>query len=129
MHPNHSLMMPPPSTGRCQALDIDYEIHSILTPPEMRQMRSVNEYTINKKVGEGTYGAVFLATEKNSGEKVALKKIKLDHNSEREGFPITSLREIRHLFKIAHPNVVQLKEMVYGTFICARILNWYRDDP
>ncbi len=42
-----------------------------------------------------------------SGEIVALKKLKME--KEREGFPITSLREINTLLKAKHPNVVHVK--------------------
>jgi serine/threonine protein kinase len=33
-------------------------------------------------------------------------------DSEKEGFPITALREIRLLKQMNHPNIVQLKEIV-----------------
>ena len=36
---------------------------------------------------------VFLAHDKRTGEKVAAKKIKMDN--EKEGFPITAIREVR----------------------------------
>ena len=41
------------------------------------------------------------------GEVVALKKLKME--KEKEGFPITSLREINMLLKAKHPNVVFVK--------------------
>ena len=41
------------------------------------------------------------------GEIVALKKLKMEN--EKEGFPITSLREISTLLKARHPNIVHLK--------------------
>lgn len=122
MSPSASMVsMPGQPRGRCRTLEIERDFQSEFAPPDMRPTRSVDAYERNKKVGEGTYGAVFLATEKATGEKAALKLIKLDQNSEREGFPITSLREIRHLFKIAQSdrlNVVQLKEIVYGAPLC-----------
>ena len=40
----------------------------------------------------------------SSGEIVALKKLKME--KEKEGFPITSLREINMLLKAKHPNIV-----------------------
>lgn len=40
-------------------------------------------------------------------EIVALKKLKME--KEREGFPITSLREINTLLKANHPNIVHVK--------------------
>lgn len=38
---------------------------------------------------------------------VALKRVIL-HNEKQDGFPLTSLREVRMLKKIAHPNCVRL---------------------
>lgn len=46
-----------------------------------------------------------------SGEIVALKKFKLEN--EREGFPITSIREINTLLKCNHQNIVNLKVFSY----------------
>ena len=41
------------------------------------------------------------------GDIVALKKLKME--KEKEGFPITSLREINMLLKAAHPNIVPVR--------------------
>jgi cell division cycle 2-like protein len=41
------------------------------------------------------------------GEVVALKKLKME--KEKEGFPITSLREINTLLKAQHPNIVTVQ--------------------
>lgn len=43
---------------------------------------------------------------------MALKKVKMDR--EKEGFPITSLREISILLTHKHPNIVDVKEIVVG---------------
>jgi serine/threonine protein kinase len=43
-------------------------------------------------LGEGTYGTVYKAKDRNTGEIVALKKIKLEHAD--EGIPSTAIREI-----------------------------------
>ncbi|KAJ4767391.1 Cyclin-dependent kinase 9 [Rhynchospora pubera] len=51
-----------------------------------------------------------MAKEMRTGEIVALKKIRMDN--EREGFPITAIREIKILKKLHHQNVIQLKEIV-----------------
>jgi cell division cycle 2-like protein len=67
-------------------------------------------YTKLNKIDEGTFGVVYRAREKLTGDIVALKRIKLDRD--RAEFPITSLREINILMSISHPNVVTLKEIV-----------------
>lgn len=45
-----------------------------------------------------------------TGELVALKKVRTDN--EKEGFPITAVREIKILRQLNHPNIVNLKEIV-----------------
>jgi len=47
---------------------------------------------------------------KETGEIVALKKIRMDN--EKEGFPITAIREIKILKELHNENIVQLKEIV-----------------
>lgn len=66
-------------------------------------------YTFLEKLGEGTFGEVHKAKQNATGSLVALKKI-FRHN-EKEGFPITSLREIRILKELDHENVIPLLEM------------------
>ncbi|GLJ42573.1 hypothetical protein SUGI_0882520 [Cryptomeria japonica] len=63
-----------------------------------------------EQIGEGTYGQVYMAKEIKTGEVVALKKIRMDN--EKEGFPITAIREIQILSKLKHDNVIKLKEIV-----------------
>jgi cell division cycle 2-like protein len=75
--------------------------------------RSVDCYQKLNRVQEGTYGVVYRAQEKTTGEIVALKRVKMER--EREGFPITSLREIKILMSYKHPNIVDVKEIVVGS--------------
>ncbi|XP_075474287.1 cyclin-dependent kinase C-1-like isoform X3 [Primulina tabacum] len=72
--------------------------------------RSVECFEKLEQIGEGTYGQVYMAKEKDTGEIVALKKIRMDN--EKEGFPITAIREIKILKKLEHENVIKLKEIV-----------------
>ena len=69
----------------------------------------ITKYTIMSKLGEGTFGEVHKAEARASGQIVAMKKI-LMHN-EKDGFPITALREIKLLKMLSHPNVLKLEEM------------------
>lgn len=70
----------------------------------------VDIYEKIEKVGQGTYGEVFKARERSTGQLVALKKVLMDH--EREGFPITAIREIKILRQVHHENIVCLKGIV-----------------
>lgn len=75
--------------------------------------RSVDEFERLNKIDEGTYGVVYRAQDKKTGEIVALKKVKME--KEREGFPLTSLREINILLSFHHPSIVDVKEVVVGS--------------
>lgn len=61
-------------------------------------------------VGVGAYGEVWRAKRIQDGKPVALKKVVLP--SEREGFPVTTVREIRTLRMLDHPNIVKLLDVV-----------------
>lgn len=50
------------------------------------------------RIEEGTYGVVYRAQDKRTNEVVALKRLKMER--EKEGFPITSLREVSTLLKV-----------------------------
>ena len=74
---------------------------------------TINEaYQKLEKIGEGTYGVVYKAMDKNTQRIVALKKIRLE--SEEEGVPSTAIREISLLKELAHPNIVRLLEVVHN---------------
>lgn len=69
----------------------------------------IGEYEMLQKLGEGTFGEVHKARHRVTGSIYALKKI-LMHN-EKDGFPITALREIKLLKMLSHDNVLKLEEM------------------
>jgi len=73
----------------------------------------MNRYAkVEKPVGEGTYGVVYKAKHNETGEMVALKKIRLE--LEDEGVPSTALREISILKELSHPNIVQLRDVEHS---------------
>lgn len=63
-----------------------------------------------EQVGEGTYGQVFKARAESINSLVAMKKIRME--SEKDGFPITAMREIQILQALRHPNIVRLHEIM-----------------
>ncbi|CAG2102070.1 unnamed protein product [Medioppia subpectinata] len=89
-------------------------------PPEdqLGKCRLVTEFEKLNRIGEGTYGIVceyersHRARDTRTDEIVALKRMRMDR--EREGLPISGLREINLLLNLRHPNVVQLKEVAVG---------------
>ncbi|KAI9750471.1 MAG: hypothetical protein M4579_006461 [Chaenotheca gracillima] len=94
-----------PRGGRMKrSLDIDENGHH-----RFKGCASIRDYEILSKLGEGTFGEVHKARSVKTGSVVALKKI-LMHN-EKDGFPITALREIKLLKMLSHINILKLDEM------------------
>ncbi|VDL87375.1 unnamed protein product [Nippostrongylus brasiliensis] len=69
----------------------------------------VSNYEKLLKIGQGTFGEVFKARCKKTGKMVALKKILMEN--EKEGFPITALREVKMLQQLKHENITDLIEV------------------
>eukprot|EP00906_Rhabdomonas_costata_P035488 RCo049860 len=69
----------------------------------------MNRYKIIKQVGDGTYGSVARAQQLQTGEIVAIKKMKQKFYSWDE---CLQLREIISLRKLNHPNIIKLKEVI-----------------
>jgi serine/threonine protein kinase len=59
-----------------------------------------------ERLGKGTYGSVYKVQKKDTKEILAIKKIKLDVDT--EGIPSTTLREVSILKKLKHANIVKL---------------------
>ncbi|XP_018568282.1 cyclin-dependent kinase 12 isoform X3 [Anoplophora glabripennis] len=72
--------------------------------------RCVDMFEVIAQIGEGTYGQVYKAKDVHANELVALKKVRLEN--EKEGFPITAVREIKILRQLNHKNIVNLREIV-----------------
>ncbi|KAJ8774073.1 hypothetical protein K2173_009504 [Erythroxylum novogranatense] len=66
-------------------------------------------YKLIKEVGDGTFGSVWRAINKQSGEVVAIKKMKKKYYSWEE---CVNLREVKSLRKMNHPYIVKLKEVI-----------------
>ncbi|RBR11399.1 uncharacterized protein FIESC28_09013 [Fusarium coffeatum] len=69
----------------------------------------ISDYELLGKLGEGTFGEVHRARLRRTGALVALKKIIMHH--EKDGFPITALREIKLLKLLSHKNILRLEDM------------------
>ncbi|ODQ64728.1 Pkinase-domain-containing protein, partial [Nadsonia fulvescens var. elongata DSM 6958] len=69
-----------------------------------RVPRTSSIYKRVLQVGEGTYGRVYKAVNRDTSVKVALKKLRL--SNERDGLPITAIREIKLLQALRHRNII-----------------------
>ena len=68
--------------------------------------------TIHKEevICEGTYGTVWIATNPETNETLALKQLK--NTTGRNGFPYYMLREVLFLRRLNHPNVVSGQQVL-----------------
>jgi cyclin-dependent kinase-like len=68
----------------------------------------MQKYDIMGIIGEGAYGVVLKCRSNESSETVAIKKFK--ETEEDEVVKKTTMREVKVLKMLRHPNVVELKE-------------------
>jgi CTD kinase subunit alpha len=94
------------------------------TPDTSQTMDSLplELYEIVSQVGEGTFGKVYKARNTLTSTLVALKRIRME--GERDGFPVTAMREIKLLQSLQHMNVVQLYEMMVAQGELLRASQW-----
>eukprot|EP00249_Psilotum_nudum_P018906 c27013_g1_i2 orf=1147-2457(+) len=69
----------------------------------------MQRYKVMKQLGDGTYGSVWKALNRQTTEMVAVKKMKRKYYSWEE---CMNLREVKSLRKLNHPNIVKLKEVI-----------------
>ncbi|KAF3648016.1 Serine/threonine-protein kinase MAK [Capsicum annuum] len=80
-----------------------------LSTAHSEQLLLGDQYRIINEVGNGTFGNVWRALNKQTGEVVAIKKMKKNYYSWEE---CINLREVKSLRKLNHPNIVKLKEVI-----------------
>ncbi|KAJ1961754.1 kinase subunit of RNA polymerase II carboxy-terminal domain kinase I [Dipsacomyces acuminosporus] len=95
------------------------------TPKNKSPAEGVRLYVKISMVGEGTYGKVYKARNRETGQVVALKRMRID--MDREGFPITAMREIRLLKQLKHPNITQVLDVVSETGNAVYVVMEYMD--
>jgi hypothetical protein len=103
--------IPRQETGSQRQSSDNGEVKTPNTSSQQHSTRQTNElYHIVSQVGEGTFGKVYKALNVVSNMHYALKRIRME--SERDGFPVTAMREIKLLQSLRHDNVVRLYEMM-----------------
>ncbi|KAJ2478140.1 kinase subunit of RNA polymerase II carboxy-terminal domain kinase I [Coemansia sp. RSA 2131] len=119
---------PPAPQTKHQPLPSPHLSQSTRTPATPKQRSpadGIQLYTRISMVGEGTYGKVYKARNKETGQVVALKRMRID--MEREGFPITAMREIRLLKELQHPNITQILDVVPESGNAVHVVMEYMD--
>lgn len=86
---------------------------------------SIDNFQMLNSIGEGTFGVVHKAKDKVTGRSVALKQLRLEN--EKEGFPITAIREIKILKMLkGTPAIVDLLDIAHctGNWLCHPFLSF-----
>ncbi|KAH7032934.1 kinase-like domain-containing protein [Microdochium trichocladiopsis] len=77
-------------------------------------------------IGSGTYGKVYKGVHVYTKKLVALKKIRME--GERDGFPVTAIREIKLLQSLKHKNIVDLQEVMIEKNDCYMVFEYLSHD-
>ncbi|KAH8888881.1 Pkinase-domain-containing protein [Thozetella sp. PMI_491] len=118
---------PPPRTRK-----VKKALKRLKTKPKLSPEMATSKSVYFRKpgnesvVGSGTYGKVFKGLNVYTKKLVALKKIRME--GERDGFPVTAVREIKLLRSLKHINIVQLQEVMVETNECFMVFEYLSHD-
>jgi len=72
-------------------------------------------YNRKEVIGQGAYGIVYRATQRSTGDTVAIKRIPFADSTPEGGVPCSVIREISLLRELDHPNVVRLLDVLQSS--------------
>ncbi|KKY29027.1 putative serine threonine protein kinase [Phaeomoniella chlamydospora] len=99
-----SAVAPPPAAKRASDADL----------AELLNEEASSRYVKGKRLGEGTFAVVYRGHLRNDPKTiVAIKKLKVQENF-KDGLNVDSVREIKYLQELSHPNLISLID-VYST--------------
>lgn len=76
----------------------------------LQVMESAVQYEPVAEIGGGAYGTVYKARDRDSGQFVALKSVRVQTN--QDGLPLSTVREVallKRLEQFDHPNIVRYR--------------------
>ncbi|KAI1424409.1 kinase-like domain-containing protein [Xylaria sp. FL1777] len=126
----HHTRAPPPEQPRTRKVIKTRRKLKPKPPLDPELARSVSVYFRKpgneSVVGSGTYGKVFKGKHVYTSKLVALKRIRME--GERDGFPVTAMREVKLLQSLRHPNVVELHEVMIERNECYMVFEYLSHD-
>lgn len=73
-------------------------------------VKIIENFELGKKIGEGTFGKVRIATHSPTGEKVAIKILEKDKIDQEDADRLS--REIKFLKELNHPNIIKIYQII-----------------
>jgi len=70
----------------------------------------MNNYNVERTIGDGAFGVVYQCIDKETGERVAVKKIKQKYGSWHEALALKEVAALRSLPKFRY--LVRLKKLI-----------------
>ncbi|XP_008444651.1 mitogen-activated protein kinase kinase kinase 5-like isoform X1 [Cucumis melo] len=104
----HPLPLPPPLVASSQASpqSLPSNVHHVIEKPYISSMKG--QWQKGKLIGRGTFGSVYLATNRETGALCAMKEVDLIPDDPKSAECIKQLeQEIEVLSHLKHPNIVQ----------------------
>jgi cyclin-dependent kinase 7 len=86
-------------------------------------MMTEERYTKDEKIGEGTYAVVYKGTDKETSQRVAIKKLRMGH--QREGIHFSAIREIKFLQEFHHTNIIQVSCNICCILVNRRFIDMF----
>lgn len=75
----------------------------------MKRKAPIGKYVLERKLGRGNYGVVFVCVDSETGERWAMKLIDKE-KVVQENLGVQLMREVEIAKRMRHPNVVMIKE-------------------
>ena len=89
---------------------------SVSTTLSMRKLESgsrvVNKYIVEKELGKGSFGEVYLCKDQETGEQYAMKMINRPQSSWNDDATSSIKQEIAVMKRLQHVNIVNLHEVI-----------------
>ncbi|XP_044511918.1 mitogen-activated protein kinase kinase kinase 5-like isoform X2 [Mangifera indica] len=102
----HKLPLPPGALAAPQSSMLSSVIHPVIETPNPSSMK--NQWQKGKLIGRGTFGSVYIATNRDTGALCAMKEVSIIPDDPKSAECIKQLeQEIRVLQQLKHPNIVQ----------------------
>ncbi len=96
---------------------------AVMLTPEALEGQSIGKYRVQQKVGEGGMACVYRAVQVDFESPVAIKVLFPEH-ARKELVRKRFAREARLQFRLRHPNIVRVLEMIDEIGLVGMVMDW-----